>query len=205
MKKEDLIKLGLDEDVAQKVADASAEELKGFIPKSRFDEVNDEKKTLESTLKERDTQLETLKESKDDAETLKKTIAEMEEKNKQKDEELANARKESAIDRKLASEGISGESRLKMAKALLDLDKVEFDGEEIKGLDDQLKALKEDDGAKSIFPTEQKPNFKGAKPGEGSDGKPGSTLTKEDFNKMSYRERLDLYNDNREVYDQITQ
>ena len=33
MKKEDLVKLGLDEETAKKVADASAEELKGFIPR----------------------------------------------------------------------------------------------------------------------------------------------------------------------------
>ena len=40
MKKDELIKLGLTEELAAKVESASAEELKGFIPKSRFDEVN---------------------------------------------------------------------------------------------------------------------------------------------------------------------
>lgn len=33
MKKEELVKLGLDEETAEKVANASAEELKGFVPK----------------------------------------------------------------------------------------------------------------------------------------------------------------------------
>ena len=49
-----------DED-AKKVADASAEELKTYIPKTKFDEVNSSKKELEKQVKERDTQLEEAK------------------------------------------------------------------------------------------------------------------------------------------------
>ena len=41
MKKEDFLKLGLTEELAVKAAEASTEELKGFIPKNRFDEVNE--------------------------------------------------------------------------------------------------------------------------------------------------------------------
>ena len=44
MKKEDFLKLGLSDELANKAAEASAEELKGFIPKSRFDEANEAKK-----------------------------------------------------------------------------------------------------------------------------------------------------------------
>lgn len=40
MKKEDLLKLGLDEETAKKVEAVSAEEHKGFIPKTRFYELN---------------------------------------------------------------------------------------------------------------------------------------------------------------------
>ena len=63
MKKEEFVALGMDEAIAEKCAKASQEELKGFIPKGRFDEVNEEKKSLDKTLKERDKQLETLKKS----------------------------------------------------------------------------------------------------------------------------------------------
>ncbi len=52
MKKEDFTALGIDESAAEKCAAASAEELKAFIPKARFDEVNNEKKALEKTLSE---------------------------------------------------------------------------------------------------------------------------------------------------------
>ena len=59
MKKEDLMKIeGMTDDLAAKVAEASAEELKNFIPKTRFDEVNEAKKNAEALVKERDKQLE---------------------------------------------------------------------------------------------------------------------------------------------------
>ncbi|MDE6727523.1 MAG: phage scaffolding protein [Oscillospiraceae bacterium] len=50
MRKEDFIALGISEELAKKCADASAEELKGFIPKTRFDEVNTERKNLETAV-----------------------------------------------------------------------------------------------------------------------------------------------------------
>ena len=50
-----------DEENAKKAAEASAEELKGYIPKARFDE-SSMKKKLELDVRERDTQLETIKE-----------------------------------------------------------------------------------------------------------------------------------------------
>ena len=49
MKKEDFVKLGMDEELAAKCEAASLEELKGFIPKSRFDEVNNAKNTAQVT------------------------------------------------------------------------------------------------------------------------------------------------------------
>jgi hypothetical protein len=74
MKKEDLVKLGLDEETAKKVAEASAEELKGVIPKARFDEVNTEKKNLETAKGTLEGQLETLKNSAGDVKAMKKQI-----------------------------------------------------------------------------------------------------------------------------------
>ena len=37
MKKDEFVKLGIDEETAKKCEAASLEELKGFIPKARFD------------------------------------------------------------------------------------------------------------------------------------------------------------------------
>ena len=81
MKKEEIIALGIDAELAQKVADASAEELKGYVPKARFDEVNEAKKKAEEMLGERDGQLDKLKKSAGDNEDLKNQIAELQKTN----------------------------------------------------------------------------------------------------------------------------
>lgn len=63
MKKEAFMKLGLNEEAAKKCETASMDELRGYIPKARFDQVNNEKKKLEA-----------LKNSVDDVEQLKEQI-----------------------------------------------------------------------------------------------------------------------------------
>ena len=63
------------------------DELKKFIPKSRFDEVNEENKVLKSNLTERDAQLETLKNSAKDNENLKVEIEKLQGENQRQLEE----------------------------------------------------------------------------------------------------------------------
>ena len=41
MKKEEFVALGISEELAKKAADASAEELKGFVPKTRFEKIEE--------------------------------------------------------------------------------------------------------------------------------------------------------------------
>jgi hypothetical protein len=50
MKKEQFLKLGFTDEMAYKAMDILREELKGYIPKSRFDQVNEVKKDLEKRL-----------------------------------------------------------------------------------------------------------------------------------------------------------
>lgn len=190
MKKEDLVKLGLDDETAKKVADASTEELKGFIPKARFDEVNNDKKKLELDVRERDTQLETLKNSTGDVEGMKKQIETLQADNKTKDEahasEIKQLKVESAVNAVLSA---SKAKNAKAVKALLDIDmtKVEFgDDGSIKGLEDQIKKLQGAEDSKFLFDTEtKKTKVKGAEPGETGKEDPD---TKVDITKMSYEE-----------------
>lgn len=188
MKKEDLLKLGLDEENAKKVADASAEELKGYIPKSRFDEINNDKKKLELDVRDRDSQLETLKNSTGDVETMKKTIATLQTENKTKDETHAAELKQLKVDAAVSA-ALSGAKAKneKAVKALLDLSKAELaDDGSIKGLDDQIKKLSEAEDSKFLFNTEtKKTKIKGATPGETGKEDPD---TKVDVSKMSYEE-----------------
>lgn len=186
MKKEDLIKLGLTEEVAETVTNAFAEYLKGFIPKSRFDEVNEAKKKLEQDIKTRDEQLEELK--KIDAAGLKAEIEKLQQENKATKEkyeaELRQLRINNAVERALIA---SKAKNIKAVKALLDLENVELDEDgNIKGLDKQIKKLQESEDSSFLFDIQSsnKQQLKGFKPGESSDGTPvgKNPWSKEYFN-----------------------
>ena len=204
MKKEDFVKLGIEEDVAKKLEAASLEELKQFVPKARFDEVNDAKKNAEALLKERDGQLETLRNSTGDAEALKKQIEDLQNDNKAKDEahaaEIRQLKINNAVDSALT--GAKAKNAVAVKALLKDLDKAELDEDgTIKGLAEQITALQKSD-AYLFEAKESKPKMKGVTVGESSDGDTG--ITKEQFNKMSYKDRMNLYNENKELYDSLT-
>jgi hypothetical protein len=175
MTKEQLMAMGLTEEQANKVM----ESLNGnFVTKARFDEVNTAKKQLETDIKTRDTQLEELKKSTGDAEALKKTITDLQTANAAKDAELAATVKKMQIDNAVDKALLAAKAKnTKAVKALLAefLDKAELDGENIKGLDDEIKKLTEAEDSKFMFDVETKKQttFKGIKPGEKSDKTPG--------------------------------
>ncbi|MCI5996565.1 MAG: phage scaffolding protein [Blautia sp.] len=71
MKKEDLIAMGLTEEQAKQVM----ESLDGdFVTKTRFNELNEENKTLKQSVSDRDKQLENLKKSSGDNAVERYTI-----------------------------------------------------------------------------------------------------------------------------------
>lgn len=74
---------------------------------------------------------------------------------------------------------------------------LKFDGDVLLGGDELVKGFKEQ-YTDAFNDTKPKPNF--ADTTQGS-GKP--EITKEVFNKMGYQARLKLYNENKELYDQL--
>lgn len=142
---EELIEMSLDEETAKKVLKAYQDSLKDkYIPIERFNEVNEEKKELKTQLEERDVQLKGLKEKVKGNEELTTKITELEEANSATKEEYENKisalRKETSIELALKDEKAKN---VRAVKALLDLDKVSLDGDNLIGLDEQLKTLKE--------------------------------------------------------------
>lgn len=188
MKKEEFVKLGISEDLAAKAEAASQEELKGYIPKARFDEVNNEKKKLELDVRDRDGQLETLKNSTGDVEAMKQQIATLQADNKAKDEAHAAEIKQLKIDAAVDAALTGAKAKnITAVKALLkDLDKAEI-GEDgtIKGLAEQIEALQKSDEYLFEAKETKKTQVKGAKPGESGneDGDHGV-----DTSKMTYSE-----------------
>lgn len=185
MKKEEIVALGVDEEIAQKIADASAEELKGYIPKSRFDEVNEAKKNAEALVKERDGQLETLKKSAGNSEELQKQIEDLQKANKtaatEYEGKIKQMRIDNAVDKAIA--GVNGKNA-KAIKALLKLENAELaeDGT-VKGLSEQLEALVKAEDSSFLFDSGV-PKVKGMVPGAGAGAGAGGQGV--DFSKMSY-------------------
>ena len=184
MKKEDLIALGLTEEQAEKVLNANSEQLKGFIPKARFDEVNNAKKQAEKDLSDRDKQLETLKNSTGDIETLKQTIETLQNENKaamdKYNAELAEIKLAGAVDTALLG---ADALNVKAVKALLDMSKIKMDGDVLLGINEQIESLKKAEDSKMLFKTvevgkQKGPNFAGVKPGEGNTGNGESNAPK---------------------------
>jgi len=196
MKKEQFLELGLDEELAKKCEKASQEELKGYIPKTRFDEVNTEKKKLESDVSERDKQLEDLKNATGDIETLKKQISSLQEENKKKDEAHANELHQLKIDTAVTNALVNAKAKNTTAvKALLKgLDNAVLnDDGSILGLKEQIENLKKTDGY--LFETKTKPNIKGASIGETSN----DDVPKIDTSKMTYSEMMKALAENPDI------
>lgn len=191
MNKEDLIAMGLTEEQAKKVMDS----LDGnYVTKTRFNEVNEENKTLKKSVSDRDKQLEDLKKSSGDNEELKKQIETLQQENanqkKAHDAEMTQLRLDNAIDAALTA---AGAKNIKAVRALIDASKVKV-GEDGKltGFDDLLSAVQKSD---SYLFTEkqQKQNFKGFQPGASGNVKPG---TKVDMSKMTYEELANYIDQN---------
>jgi hypothetical protein len=120
--------------------------------KSEAEAANETKKTLESTIAEYDKQLEELK--KVDAEGLKAKIEELQTANTTAKTEYENQLKQIKLDAALETRLIKeGAVNTKAVRALLDVSKISLDGENLVGLDEQLKALKESE--KWAFSTQQ--------------------------------------------------
>lgn len=191
MNKEQFIELGLSEDLAEKAAAASADELKGFVPKARFDEVNEAKKQAEKGITDRDKQIEELGKTAGLGEDLKKQIDTLQAENKTAKEKYEADLKELRLDTalKLALGGQVHDPEYAISK--LDKTKIELneDGTVKAGLEEQVKGLREskaflfvpEDKGKGAEPFQ----FRGVKPVEsgGTEGSGGSNDKSVDFGK----------------------
>lgn len=155
MNKEQLLELGLTEEQVTKVLEGFS----GFIPKTRFDEVNEAKKKALETISERDKQLEDLQKSKGDLDSLKNLIAELQATNKaakeQYENEINTLKINNAVELALTN---AGARNIKSVKALLNLENLKIENDEVKGLTDQIQALKGGDTS-FLFKSDEKPNL----------------------------------------------
>lgn len=174
-----------DED-AKKIADASGEELKGYIPKTRFDEVNEAKKTVEGQVKTLTKDLEAAKSNVGDNEELKNQLEAAIQKQKDdakkfdekfKEMQISNAIKLAVSDKAQDADLVAG---------LFDKSKLILgDDGKVTGLDEQLKTLQESK-AFLFKPVEEntdpkpQPGFKFGNPNPNPTPEPGQRASMKD-------------------------
>lgn len=146
MTKEQVMNLGIDEVVAEKVVAISKEEFKGFVPRERFNEVNEAKKAAQIRLEELTTVVVAKQQLLEQLETMRGESKNLE---NWYEEELSKCRLDKAI--YLALSKVRAKN-IRAVYALLDLKKLDLaeDGN-ITGLDEQLEILLTADDSRFLF------------------------------------------------------
>lgn len=200
MNREALKELGLTDEQIDKVMASHGQVVNAT--KDSLNSVTTERDDLKTQLMGRDTQLEELKVKATGNEALLTQIEELKTTNATATTELQSKLDQQAFDFNLEKALTGAKVRNpKAVKALLDTESIKLDGEKLLGLDDQIKALQESDAY--LFESEQneeppKPSFT-----TGQHSK-DTKFTKEDLNKLSYKDRLKLKQDNPEQYKTLT-
>lgn len=145
MTREFLEEMGIEKENINKILDKYHEGIKEYKDSAeKVKTLEAENNSLKEQISQRDKDLKELK--KVDAQELQTKIAELEEKNKtlqaESESKLLETRKNLMLENSLMKANVKNS---KAIKGMLELDKITIDGDELTGLDDQIKALKESD------------------------------------------------------------
>lgn len=190
MKRKFLEDLGLETDAIEKIMAEAGKDVTSL--KARVDDLTEQINVKDTTISEKNNKIAELE--KVDVEAIKNT--EYERGKTEGSKEIEVFKKKNALDKALSKYKAKDTSIL---SKMLDMEKVKYNDkfEIVEGLEDQINSIKEShdylfDNDKTL------PTF------TGDIKQPGSTqITKEVFNKMGYQDRLKLYNENKELYDQL--
>ncbi len=183
----EFLKEALGEELYQKVMEALSGNDKvqlvngadgSFLPRAKFNELNDQVKSLNTEFAGRDEQLEGLKQKAGGNEELLQSIEELKAKNGEMKAEyegkLQSQTKDHQLEQAIAS---AGAKNAKAIMALLDMEAVTFVDGQFEGLEEQLEALKESDG----YLFKELPSRGGANPAGGGNHAskdPGAEMNK---------------------------
>ena len=144
MKREDLKKLGLEDEAIESVMKLHGQTVNGL--QEQVTALQASEANLKSQNEKHEKDLKTLQKDNDDNETLKQTIKDLQKQNADAkagyEKQLVGMQRDSAIEKALAT---SGAKNTKAVKALLDADKIVFKDGELSGLAEQLEAYKQSD------------------------------------------------------------
>ncbi len=194
MNKEQLVALGLSEEQADKVVEGFGK----MIPKSRLDEKIAEVNDYKQQLADRDTQLTELQSKAQGNEELQAQIQALQQQNEQAKTEYQQQLQQKEFDFALTEALRDAKAKNpKAVKALLDTSTVKFVDGKLIGLDEQLTALKKSDDY--LFTSDK---LKGSIPAQGGTP-PTETLTKAEFAKKSYADRMKLVSENPNILQEL--
>ncbi|MGN8986465.1 phage scaffolding protein, partial [Ligilactobacillus salivarius] len=144
MKREDLKNLGLTDEQIEKVMAEHGKDITSL--QEKVNGLTNERDGLKSQLDERDQQLVDLQKNSKNVDDLNEQIKQLQSDNKKANEEWQN--KLATQTKNFKIETALREAKAKNVKAVLpfiDTEKVTVDGDSLKGLDDQIKAIQQSD------------------------------------------------------------
>ena len=196
MKTEDLKNQGLTDEQISFVMAENGKDIEKFkteneTNKTELKSVKEQLKSANETIESyKNMNIEDIKKSADDYK------AKFEQSENERKSEIEKLKLSHAIDNALTK---AGAKNLNAVKATLDLSNVKLDGDKLLGFDDLLKNSKEQDGY--LYDDVQQSQ------GTGSTGNFGKQnrqkITKEQFNSMTYFERVDLKNSDEAQYNEL--
>ena len=199
-----LKKCGVEEDKANEIVKAMGE-AKIYTTNLenvdvRYNKLQEQKKQLEEASKTYQKQLEKLTKNDADVEALNKLVEQLQLSNKELEtnhkQEMDRLQFNFALDGALTN---AKSKNNKALKALLDMNSIKYQEGKFEGLQEQIEALQKD--ASYLFDLETAPQNTG---GLGNFGRGNSsTITKEQFRSMSYMEKMDLYNKDKDLFNQL--
>lgn len=190
MKRKFLEDLGIETDAIEKIMIDSGKDTTAL--KAKIDELTEQLNVKDTIISEKNNKIAELE--KVDVEAIKKS--EYERGKTEGSKEIEDFKKQNALDKALLNYKAKDASIL---SKMLDMEKVKYNDkfEIVEGLEEQINSIKESHDY--LFDSDKPlPTF------TGDIKQPGKTqITKEIFNKMGYQDRVKLYNENKELYDQL--
>lgn len=160
------------EELKTKYKDVDLVDSSQHVAKDKFDTLNEQLKTADTTISD-------LKKSNKDNEDLQTKVTDYELKVKNYEKKIQDMQFNYALEGALKGANVRN---TKAVKALLNLENVKLDGENLLGLKEQIDSLKESDSY--LFAEEQQTTFSGVKPVDSAANK----TKQKDTSKMSYIE-----------------
>lgn len=190
MKRKFLEDLGLEADAIEKIMIEAGKDTTTL--KAKVDDLTEQLSVKESTIAEKNNKIAELE--KVDVEAIKTT--EYERGKTDGSKEIETFKKQNALEKALTSFKAKDTSIL---SKMLDMEKVKYNDkyEIVEGLEEQVNTFKESHDY--LFESDKAlPQF------TGNIKQPGNNqITKEAFKKMGYQDRAKLYNENKELYNQL--